>query len=143
MTAPRLDGKCMCGATTFTAVPAAQEAGICHCSMCRQWTGGMFISVACGDSVILAKDAPVTVFDSSDWGQRLSCAKCGSSLIWRTKDGSANQVSVQAFADPGQFPVRTEIFIDSKPDSYALAGETTKMTGAEVFAMFAPETEAK
>ncbi len=143
MSAP-LTGACLCGACSFTAVPdMTHGAGVCHCSMCRKWSGGIFISVACNDSLRFAEGAPLTVYDSSPWGVRVSCACCGSSIAWRSKDGKANQVSVQMFDDPAQFPVKTEIFIDDKPDSYALDCQTQKLTGAEVMAMFAPKPDGK
>lgn len=130
----------MCGATRFTAEPAA-EAGVCHCSMCRKWSGGMFIGVACGDSLTFEEGAPLNRFASSDWGERVSCAKCGSSLVWQMRDGSLSVASVQCFDDPGVFPVTSQIFIDCKPESYALANETAVMTEAEVIAKFAPQAE--
>lgn len=139
MSAP-IEGKCLCGACTFTAVPA-DTSGVCHCGMCRSWSGGMFIGVQCGDSLTFAEGAPVKAYGSSDWGERVFCGDCGSNLAWRMKDGSMAIVSVQAFPDASAFPVVSEIFIDEKPGSYALAGETHKMTGAEVMAMFASGAE--
>lgn len=136
------NGSCMCGACSFTAIPSQDSpASVCHCSMCRKWSGGAFISVSCGGGVAFADGAPLNVFDSSEWGQRVSCSVCGSSLVWRTKDGAMNQVSVQAFEDPGQFTLGSEIFVDDKPGSYDFSNQTHKMTGAEVMAMFAPKPE--
>ena len=133
-------GSCLCGACTLTAKPAP-EAGTCHCSMCRKFSGGMFIGVQCGDTLRFDDGAPVKVYKSSDWGERLFCGACGSTIAWRSADGKMSAVSVMLFDDPGQFPVVSEIFHDEKPASYALAGETHKMTGAEVLAMFAPPEE--
>ncbi len=130
-----LQGKCLCGACRFTAEPEA-EAGACHCGMCRQWSGGVFLGVACA-ALSFDAGAPVKVYGSSDWGERVFCGECGSNLAWRSKDGKTAIVSIQAFPDPGAFPVVSEIFVDSKPASYALAGDTKKLTGAEVMAMFA------
>ncbi|MGV6849525.1 MAG: GFA family protein [Marinibacterium sp.] len=136
MTVPK-QGKCLCGACRFTAVPEP-TAGVCHCGMCRKWSGGMFIGVQCGDSLSFVDGAPVKTFLSSEWGRRLFCSDCGSTLAWQTADGTMTAVSIQAFDDPGAFPVVSEIFYDEKPGNYALAGDTKKMTGAEVIAMFAP-----
>ena len=47
-------------------------------------------------------------------------------------------VSVGALDDQDGFVLDSEIFVDEQPPFYAFANETTKMTGAEVFAMFAP-----
>lgn len=132
---------CACGAATFRVVPKDTTAGACHCGTCRKWTGGVFLSVDCEAKVSYDDEAKLTVWNSSDWAERVSCATCGSSLIWRTKDRSSNQVSIQAFADPGAFDLDHELFVDVKPQGYAFANETQKMTGADVMAMFAPKPE--
>jgi hypothetical protein len=41
-----------------------------------------------------------------------------------------------------QFIFDHQVFIDEKPEYYCFANETQNMTGAEVFAMFAHETES-
>ncbi|HUD95413.1 GFA family protein [Sphingobium sp.] len=133
----RQSGQCLCGAVRFDAVIARTEMGACHCTMCRRWTGGIFLSVECRE-VVLADSDTLGVYASSEWGERCFCKSCGSSLIWRSKDGAHVAVSVQAFADPGAFPFTTQIFIEEKPASYNFREETQVMTGAEVFAAFAP-----
>ncbi len=136
-----LPGKCMCGACSFTATPTVGGlgAGACHCGMCRKWSGGMYLSVDCGSSVEFDDGAPVGSYKGSEWGERLFCKDCGSSLLWQTQDGQNQHVSVQAFEDPSQFEIGMQVFIDKKPGNYALAAETKTMTEAEVFAMFAPD----
>lgn len=99
----------------------------------------MFLSVSLTAPPQFAGDAPLGVYRSSDWGERVFCRNCGSSLIWRTQDGEHQSVSVQCFDDPSRFALESEIFIDEKPASYALAGAYHTMTGAEVMAQFAPQ----
>lgn len=135
-------GTCLCGASSFTANPVSDEAGACHCGMCRKFSGGMFIVVDCSGSLVFAEDAPVTRFRSSEWGERAFCSRCGSSLAWLSQDGSMAFASVQAFPEPGRFPVRHEMFIDCKPGSYGLAGDTRTMTEAEFMAAYAPQQES-
>ncbi len=131
-------GACLCGACRFTAELSESTAGICHCSMCRKWSGGMMVVIEC--SAIAFKDgAPLGIYRASEWGERVFCKECGSSLAWRMQDGTHQVVSVQALDDPGAYPVVSEIFIDEKPRSYALAGDTAKFTGEQVFAMFASQ----
>ncbi|MDO5606162.1 MAG: GFA family protein [Paracoccus sp. (in: a-proteobacteria)] len=138
--APAETGRCLCGACRLSATPAP-EADICHCGFCRKWSGGMFIGVASATPVTFNDDAPLGVFQSSAWGERVFCRSCGSSLVWRSQDGAHHVVSVQVFDDPGRFPVESEIFIDKKPASYALAGPHRTMTEAEFMAQFAPQEE--
>jgi hypothetical protein len=109
--------------------------------MCRKWSGGMFLNVSCDSSVVFNDGAPLGSYKGSDWGERVFCKTCGSSLMWQMQDGTHQSVSIQAFDDPGQFAVKTQIFIDKKPASYALANDTQNMTEAEVFAMFAPKDD--
>lgn len=137
--AERLTGSCLCGACTFAAEPAAEAAGVCHCNMCRKFSGGMFIVADCSGSVEFDEAAPISRFQSSEWGERVFCSRCGSSLAWMSRDGKMAFVSVQAFADPGRFQVQHELFIDCKPGSYALAGKTTTMTEAEFMAQYAQQ----
>ena len=39
-----LNGNCLCGAVTVTATPAEDHMHICHCDMCRAWTGSGLIA---------------------------------------------------------------------------------------------------
>lgn len=124
--------QCMCGVVAFTATPKAMTMDACHCQMCRQWTGGVFLSVACSD--ISIDDSDLIVFNSSDWAERVSCDKCGSTLIWRMKDKSFQSVALPAFADADAFSLDRELFIDKKPDNYAFARSARQLTEAQLFA---------
>lgn len=136
MSGAALSGQCLCGAVTFTATPEAEEMTVCHCAMCRRWSGGAFTVVSCGSKVEVADESRLGVYVSSDWGERCFCKTCGSTLFWRMRDRSHIAVSIQAFEDPGAFAFTSEIFIDEKPASYDFANPTKKLTGAEVFAQF-------
>ena len=135
MTAAR-NGSCLCGACRFAATPEA-GAHACHCGNCRKWSGGMFLAVQCGTSVVFNRDAPLARYGSSDWAERVFCARCGSSLVWQMKDGSSQMVSVQAFDSPGDFGIESQIYVDRKPGSYALANRTEMLTEADVIARYA------
>ena len=127
-------GQCLCGTVTFRATPTRPDMGVCHCSMCRRWTGGTFMAVECiPDIAFDSGEDALQVYSSSPWGERVFCGTCGTSLFWRTKDGSHCSVSAQAFEDPGQFAFTMQIFIDDKPANYSFANDTTTMTGAEVY----------
>jgi len=140
-TAP-LKGACLCGACTFTATPAGEWANVCHCKQCRQWTGGMYMAVDCGNSIVFDDEAALGTYRASAWGERLFCKSCGSSLVWRMQDGSGAGVSMHSFDDPSQFTLKNQWFIDKKPDNYALVNDTVKLTEAECIAQFAPEGES-
>jgi hypothetical protein len=131
-----LKGQCLCGAVNFEATPERQEAGVCHCSMCRRWSGGAWFGVDCGSSVEVEDESQIGAYRASAWGERCFCKTCGTTLFWRMQDGSHNVVSVQTFDDPGQFAFVSEIYTDEQPRNYAFSNSTKRMTGEEFLAAF-------
>ena len=49
-------------------------------------------------------------------------------------------MSVGLFEDDKMFVLDHQVFIDEKPTFYQFANKTKDMTGAEVFAKFAPQS---
>lgn len=133
-------GKCLCGAVRFIARPKNFKVGVCHCDMCRRWSGGPFLALECGSEVEFENDDSLKFYRSSDWGERGFCAECGSALFWRTQDREQWVVSAGALVGPENLTLTSQIFIDEKPDYYDFANDTEKLTGAEVFAKFAGDT---
>ena len=134
-----LSGRCLCGAVRFTAVPKKMHMDACHCGMCRRWSAGPFMGVSCCDTVKVENEDSLRAYISSDWGERVFCAECGTSLFWRMRDGSETSVSMNAFDDVSGFVFTDEIFVDEKPANYDFANATHKMTGAEVIAAFSAQ----
>ncbi len=128
-------GRCLCGAVTFTVAERPTKTDACHCSFCRKWTGGPLFSFHASD-VTFAGDELAT-YQSSDWAERGFCAKCGSSIFYRTLDGSFLAINTFLLDDLEGLDFEAEIFVDEKPGCYAFAGERRQMTGEEVFAAFA------
>lgn len=133
--AQRLPGRCLCGEVRFTVTTKGGGMHACHCELCRRMSGGVFLSVECEDDIEVA--GPLKTYESSEWAIRQFCGACGSSLFWKMKAGGMTAVAVQAFDDPAAFALESEIYIDSKPGSYAFAGDRPRLTAAEVEAMFA------
>lgn len=133
--------QCLCGGVKFSARLKNGEVGVCHCSMCRRWSGGIFLSVEAVGDLEFERDDALGVYTSSDWGERCFCSKCGSTLFWRMRNGRHTVVSAQALDDLPEPRLSGEIFFDEKPDYYNFAEATRKMTGAEVFAMYAPKAD--
>lgn len=136
-TTAALAGHCLCGAVRFRAVPVHREMDICHCGMCRRWSGGVFMGVMCTEKVEVENEAALGIYKSSDFAERCFCKECGSALFWRMRDGSLTSVSAQAFDDAEAFALTMQIYVDEQPRNYAFANETKRLTGAEVAAMFA------
>ncbi len=136
------EGQCLCGACRFAATPVALEAGACHCGLCRKISGGINLAVNCLD-VTWNADAPLRTYPSSDHAERVFCGICGANLYWHGLDDDPGDqaIALGAFDRPGDFAVTREIFVEYKPDTYALAGDLVRMTGAEVRAISASHSE--
>lgn len=134
----QVEGQCMCGAVTLTAIPAVGELHACHCDSCRRWTGAAFIEfdVKVED---LSVDGPVKSFRSSDWAERAWCDACGSKLWYKLTIPGHEYYAISAglFEGAAGLELTKEIYIDCKPGGYAFAGDRTRMTKQEVEAKFA------
>ena len=79
-----IKGSCNCGAVAFEIATAPKDVYICHCSICRKWTGNNGVAV-----VIVANEAFRWVKGEDnratwrkpdgDW-QSSFCKTCGSAL---------------------------------------------------------------
>jgi len=133
-----MTGGCLCGAVRFTASPPNRDVGACHCGMCRKWTAGPFLVLDCGATMKVDDASNLGVYQSSEWAERCFCKKCGTPLFYRLVGQNLHFVSAEAFDDRNGFTFASQIFIDEKPAYYEFANTTHNMTGAEVFAAFAP-----
>jgi hypothetical protein len=137
-------GGCLCGAVRFAARPKNHDVGVCHCSMCRRWAAGPFFAMECEGAVQVADKTNLGVYRSSEWAERCFCKTCGRVLFYRLvgKD-NFGVISAEALDDRAGLKFASQIFIDDKPGYYDFANTTHNMTGAEVFAAFAPVGDAK
>lgn len=135
----RKTGRCLCGACEVHLSLATDRMNICHCDMCRAWTGvGMMALQAKPGSVDVT--GPVKTRKTSDWAERGWCDDCGSGLFYHiTAEGpyhDAYSVPSGLFANAGGATLTGEFFTDKRPAGYAFAGELNGMTEAETVALF-------
>ena len=83
----------------------------------------------------------IEVFASSDWAERGFCKKCGSHLFYRLKQANQYIMPAGIFDNGEKLVFDHQIFIEEKPEYYSFANKTHNMTGAEVFAQYAPVSE--
>lgn len=134
----RSKGRCLCEAVSIVASTVSDKVGACHCGMCRRWTGGPLLALDCGSEVSFEGQEHISVFNSSAWAERGFCKQCGTHLFYRLKQNGQHIVPVGLFDDLGTLEFDDQMFIDEKPEFYAFANKTHNMTGAEVFAKYAP-----
>jgi len=131
-------GSCLCGAVTYHAQNPVVETSACHCEMCRRWAGGPFFGTAAVENVVFSGEEHIAHYRSSDWAERAFCKKCGSGLYFRMVDSGHLFLATGTLDDPSAIKLVREVFIDEKPEYYSFSSGAKKMTGKEMFAMYAP-----
>ena len=79
-----VSGRCFCGAVHFEIDLPTLFCAHCHCSMCRRFHGAAFVTwfgVPYPQFRLVAGDAELTRFRSSEHGTRSFCRRCGSTLF--------------------------------------------------------------
>lgn len=134
-----MTGHCLCGAVSFEVQPKELHADVCHCSMCRRWSGGPAFAVTAEGPPDVTGREHVSVFKSSAWGERHFCKTCGTNLFWSAPEYGYFGVAAGSLADAdlARLTFAKQIFIDKKPALYEFANTTNNMTEAEFLAMFA------
>lgn len=127
------EGRCLCGEVRFSAELESEDYGACHCATCRRWAGGPVVEAQA--SALEFTGRKPAIYRSSDWGERLFCPNCGTLIGFRMADGSFHGLSAGAFDPPLSGRLVMEVFVDSKPEGYAFAGDHQRLTGAEVLAL--------
>ena len=79
-----IKGECNCGAVSFEIDAELKDVYICHCSVCRKWTGnnGVAVTIVPNDSFAWVKGEEAVKKwkkPDADW-QSAFCATCGSAL---------------------------------------------------------------
>lgn len=123
-----IQGQCLCGAVQIAVTDPAGWVGVCHCSMCRRWSGSVFACFsAAADTVKVS--GPVKLYASSDLADRAFCATCGSHLWMRDRDEGADYDLMPGLFKAAQdWPLRSEIYCDKAPAAFALSGDHPKAT---------------
>ena len=135
-----ISGHCLCGAVRYRAKAASHDVNVCHCGMCRRWTGGplMYFDVV-GAPAIEGREF-VTVYRSSPSGERGFCKTCGSILFWKVAGEERYTFTAGSLDDASALVLAKEIFIEDKPAFYDFANATEKVRGTEAMTAYAAGT---
>lgn len=132
-------GQCLCGDIKVQLSDIKPEVGVCHCKMCRQWSGSPYMSIEGGKNFEISDSDSLAVYDSSEWAQRGFCRQCGTHLFYRLKGSGDHHFPVGLFEDIDGLVLDHEIFIDRKPDFFNFSEDTKKLSSEAVMAMFNAE----
>jgi hypothetical protein len=103
--------------------------------MCRRWSGAPFFGVD-ATKVTFEGEEQIGRYTSSNWAERGFCKACGTTLFYFLKPASRYSLSIGLFDEAALFRLTEEIYIDHKPDSYALVGDHPRLTEKEVLAKY-------
>lgn len=129
-------GRCLCGNVSYSATFSSDRFATCYCKMCQRWSSGAFMGVHTETFELTSPEESLTVFQSSDWATRGFCATCGSNIYYHAPQFGGPSVALGSLDDTDGLHVRMQLFIDRKPEGFALANETKLLTEAEIDAMY-------
>lgn len=111
-------GGCACGAVRYRLASAPFDAGWCHCRICQLNSGApamAFASVPAEDFAFERGEALVGRFESSDFGHRAFCTRCGTPLYMRVNHQPETiDFSVATLDDPDSVAPGYHIFTASR-----------------------------
>ncbi len=134
------EGKCLCGEVAVTVTTRDNTVAACHCNMCRKWSGGVLFALESVADVSIRGEDHVTIYASSEWAERGFCKHCGTHLFYRLQDRSFYSVTSGLF-EAHAWKFDQQLFVDEQPDFYAFSNDTKRLTGEQVFALFASDQD--
>ncbi len=112
----RLRGQCYCRAVSYEVQDAFEYALYCHCGECRRRTGAASkpFAGAPTEALTITGGQDDLLRLGGDDGHHASCAKCGSLLYSRVRDGAYVHVTLGTLIDAPTITPAAHIFVGSK-----------------------------
>jgi hypothetical protein len=111
-----LTGECYCRTVRYEVADAFSYALNCHCSNCRRTTGSAFKPFAGIEQarlrIVQGEDQRIIFGD--DATHDVHCARCGSLLYSRVREGKWVHVAMGTLADAPSIRPTAHIFVGSK-----------------------------
>lgn len=129
-------GGCFCGAVRFEARAYLKDAYYCHCRTCQKSSGapaeiGVFIE----PGTLKYVTGQPTFFQTSPFGERGFCGKCGSRLIWQIVGGKqpeSTNVSLGSLDDSAAVQPTMHQCVESQIPWYRPNEDLPRMTSDEI-----------
>ena len=110
-------GQCLCGAVVFRAALPSKWVAHCHCTLCQRAHGAAFVTWAGFEAEqvqVVAAEGDLQWFRSPAGGERAFCARCGSSLFFRSAQWPGELHLARAlFTDPLDREPQAHVFWDT------------------------------
>ena len=111
-----LAGECFCRAVRYEVADAFSYALNCHCSNCRRTTGSAFkpfAGIAYGQLRLIGGEDQRMIY-GDDTTHDAHCARCGSLLYSRVREGQWIHVTLGTLVDAPSIRPSAHIFVGSK-----------------------------
>ncbi|MEC4089604.1 GFA family protein [Pseudoalteromonas rubra] len=119
-------GSCLCGHVTFSVSGFSTKVANCHCTMCRKFHGAAFGTlVSVTDLNWLSGTECLKEFTAPNGTTRTFCHTCGSSLGFRSKGVSPEDIEIAISTFDTDIPVKVDaqIFTSSKANWCSLQAD--------------------
>ena len=137
-----VSGHCLCGAVTYKAKAASHDVSVCHCGMCRRWTGGPLMYFDVEGAPSFTGQSAIGTYRSSVTGERGFCRNCGSVLFWKVAGEDRYTFTAGSLDATTGLTLAKEIFIEDKPAFYDFANPTEKLYGSDAMSVYTgPKSE--
>ena len=111
-------GRCLCGDVSFSAELPSKWVAHCHCTMCQRSGGSAFVTWVGLDAErcrIVDPLERLAWYQSSDAGERGFCARCGSTLFFRSQRWAGElHVTLANFTGPVDRAPQAHVFWDTR-----------------------------
>jgi len=126
-----LAGECYCGAVRYEVADAFSYALNCHCSDCRRTTGSAFKPFAGIEHselrIVRGEDQRIIFGD--DTTHDAHCARCGSLLYSRVREGEWVHVAMGTLVDAPTIRPTAHIFVGSKAPWHEITDDLPQYRG--------------
>ena len=123
-------GGCLCGAIRYESTAPPKMVGFCHCRMCQQACGNLFIVFADfpGSTFRYTCGEP-TYYRSSDLATRGFCGRCGTPIVFRYDGEIDPAIMLGSLDHPEDWPPTWEHSgIESKVPWYEIHDDLPQTT---------------
>ncbi|HIF6137120.1 GFA family protein [Vibrio parahaemolyticus] len=103
------NGSCLCGSIRFSVSGFSEKAANCYCSMCRKFHGAAFGTlVGVRGLQWLSGEQLLKEFVASNGTIRTFCSECGSSLGFRVKGSTHDEIELAISTFDDDIPVKLD-----------------------------------
>jgi hypothetical protein len=121
-----IHGSCLCGRVRYDIVGSFEVLSHCQCSMCRKHHGAAFatfVSVPLSGFRWLSGESEISTYQSSNYGKRTFCGKCGSVTPVAEADSGVVLCPVGNLDGEFGFRAQSSRFAGSRTSWHATMGE--------------------